>query len=170
MLPIYLVETARIVRLLYCLDLAEWQVTVDFFSDPLVFNGQIKVSRPTQFLWFLFVCFVFVFFLWLHLWRMDVPGLGVNPGCSCSLCHSHSNTRSKSHLRPLPQLTLAPGPYTTEQGQRSNPHHHRHNVRSFTHWATIGTFHSLLYSSFFSFLVCTICILRNSSLPYSPNG
>ena len=38
--------------------------------------------------------------------------------------HGHSNTGSKLCLRPAPQLTAAPDPWPTEQGQRLNPYPH----------------------------------------------
>ena len=43
---------------------------------------------------------------------------------AASLHHSHSNTGSEPCLQPTPQLTATLDPYTTEQGQGSNPHPH----------------------------------------------
>ena len=43
---------------------------------------------------------------------------------AAGLSHNHSNTGSKLRLWPTPQLTAAPDPWPSEQGQGSNPYPH----------------------------------------------
>ena len=72
-------------------------------------------------------------------------------------------------LDPTPQFAVMPDTKPTERGQGSNPHPHRDNIRSLTHWATVGTpyftfgiVHSLSLDK--GIMTCTHCysIIWNS--------
>ena len=84
-------------------------------------------------------CFYFSFYgrtgRTCHTWKF--LGQGLNP--PASLHHSQNNTRSKPQVGPTLQLATMLDPYSTEQGQGSDPHPHRDGVRSLTHWATTET-------------------------------
>ena len=55
------------------------------------------------------------------------------------LHYSHSNAWSALHLQPMPQHVATPDPQLTDWSQGSNQNPHRDNVRSLTHWPTMGT-------------------------------
>ena len=79
------------------------------------------------------------FFLPWYLQHMKVLwARGWIRAATAGLHHSHSNARSKPYLWPTPQFKAMQDPYPSEQGQGWNPHPHRHDVKFFTCWATMG--------------------------------
>ena len=83
----------------------------------------------------------FLFFLChtCSIWKF--LGQGLNLSCSWGLSHSHShsNTGSKLPLWPTLKLVKMLDAQPTDWGQGLNQNSHRDNIRSLTHWATMGT-------------------------------
>ena len=72
-----------------------------------------------------FLFLFFLVFLWRHPQHMEVPRLRDQiRALAASLHHSHSNAGPKLRLQAKTQLKAIPDPYTTEQGQESNPRPH----------------------------------------------
>ena len=84
-----------------------------------------------NFILFYFNLFYFILFFCLFAFSRATPeayggsqARGPIRAAAAGLCQSHSKVGSEPRLRPTPQLTAAPDPQPTEQGQRSNlqPH------------------------------------------------
>ena len=82
-------------------------------------------------IFFVVVCF-FVFFFFFCFFKAAFEAYGSSQargqiGATASgLCHS--SMESEPRLQPTPQLTSMLDPWSTEQGQGSNPHPHRYSL------------------------------------------
>ena len=105
--------------------------------------------------WFFFLAFFFPIFRAASATHGGSQARSQIGAAVAGLRHSCNTTRSELHLWPTPQLVAMQDPYPTEKDQGSNPHPHRDNIRSLTHWATKGALQ--LVGFFFFNNVTNIC-------------